>query len=200
MEQAGGKSSRVLLLNMETMNEIVSVQAMCSLHKIVVSQCYLAPEGPCILSVLPSHPTEISLPLSLTLFFIQDTDAAILLRHYGWNKERLIELWVETPEKLKVEAGIMDDEITPKLQDLSKFTCQVCFLSSSDVGTGKVPKMSTLALACGHRFCKDCYTQYIEGKIREGESRKIQCMEEKCGLIVDEKTVGILVGDEMLEK
>lgn len=100
-----------------------------------------------------------------------------------------------------MEAGINDDEETlPKLQPLTNFTCQVCYLSSADVGSGKSPKMSTLALACGHRFCQDCYTQYIEGKIKEGESRKIQCMDEKCGLIVDEKTVGLLVGNEMLEK
>lgn len=103
---------------------------------------------------------------------------------------------------MKLEAGITDVEQSPKLQALANFTCEVCYLSSSDIGDGKEknPKINTLALACGHRFCQDCYTMYIEGKIKEGESRKLQCMKENCGLVVDEKTVGILVGNDLLEK
>lgn len=49
--------------------------------------------------------------------------------------------------------------------------------------------------------CKPCYAQYVTSKIvDEGESRRIQCMGSKCGVIVDEKTVELLVESEVLEK
>lgn len=58
-----------------------------------------------------------------------------------------------------------------------------------------------MALACAHRFCVDCYRTYLEQKIKfEGESRRIQCMEEKCNLIVDEKTVGLVVNNDVFER
>lgn len=133
-----------------------------------------------------------------SMFMIKDTDAAILLRHFGWNKERLIERYMDSPDKVKLEAGVLEDPSRPKLQMLPDFTCQVCFTSSGDEPSGK---METLALACGHRFCRDCYGQYLGQKIREeGESRRVQCMREKCNLVVDERTVGLVVRPEVFER
>lgn len=49
--------------------------------------------------------------------------------------------------------------------------------------------------------CKDCYSQYITSKIvDEGESRRIQCMGSKCNVIVDEKTVELLVSRDVLDR
>ncbi len=169
---------------------------------------------------------------------LQDTDAAILLRHMSWNKERLIERYMDAPDDVKYEAGVMDDPARPRIVDMrpaDHFTCEICFTSTDDLppssepasasaatasgkspskGKGKAassasasasaatgPALSTLALGCGHRFCKDCYAEYLLRKIQEeGESRRVQCMEEKCKLVVDERTVGLLVPPEVLEK
>ncbi|KAN0065115.1 hypothetical protein ACQY0O_001612 [Thecaphora frezii] len=126
-----------------------------------------------------------------SMFMIKDTDAAILLRHFGWNKERLIERYMDSPETVNLEAGVHEDPSRPKLQMLADFTCEVCYTSSEDIKGGK---METLALACGHRYCKSCYQQYMDQKIREeGESRRMQCMKEKCNLVIDERTVGLVV-------
>ncbi|GAK64662.1 RING finger protein [Moesziomyces antarcticus] len=133
-----------------------------------------------------------------SMFMIKDTDAAILLRHFGWNKERLIERFMDSPDKVNLEAGVHDDPARPKLQKLPDFTCEICYMSSDDSPDGQ---METLALACGHRYCRDCYQHYLEQKIRaEGESRRVQCMREKCNLVIDERTVGLVVVPEVFER
>jgi ariadne-1 len=49
--------------------------------------------------------------------------------------------------------------------------------------------------------CKDCYSQYLTSKIvDEGESRRIQCMANDCKVIVDEKTVELLVSPDILSR
>lgn len=152
-----------------------------------------------------------------SLHLLQDTDAATLLRHFGWNKEKLIEKYMDDPEKVNLEAGVHEDPSRPKLMNLEDFTCDICFRSTDDFipapsskgkgrGTSKIqslppPTIQTLALACGHRFCTDCYGSYLGQKIKlEGESRRIQCMEEKCNLVMDEKTVGLLVSADLFER
>lgn len=128
---------------------------------------------------------------------------------------------MDTPEKVNLEAGVQEDPSRPKLMNLTDFTCDICFRSPEDVAAaakplggskGKCrsssrsaaanpPTIATLALACGHRFCTDCYGNYLDQKIKlEGESRRIQCMEEKCNLVMDEKTVGLLVSPELFER
>ncbi|CAO1621157.1 unnamed protein product [Jaminaea pallidilutea] len=133
-----------------------------------------------------------------SMFVVKDTDAAILLRHYGWNKERLIERYMDDPDAVKVQAGVIDDPTRPKLQKSRDFTCSVCYTSTEDEDSGV---LETLALGCGHRFCKDCYQAYVEQKVREeGESRRVQCMQEKCKLVLDEKTVKLLVPPATYER
>jgi ariadne-1 len=146
------------------------------------------------------------------MFAIKNTDAAILLRHFGWNKERLIERYMDAPEKVNREAGVHEDPSHPRMQALSDFTCDICFTSADDMpvpppkdkAKGKKaapPTLNTLAMACNHRFCVDCYRTYLEQKIRiDGESRRIQCMEEKCNIVVDEHTVEMVVSPALVER
>ncbi|KAN0062863.1 hypothetical protein ACQY0O_004684 [Thecaphora frezii] len=94
-----------------------------------------------------------------SMFMIKDTEVAILLRHFGWNKERLIERYMDSPETVNLEAGVHKDPSRPKLQMLANFTCEVCYTSSEDIKGGK---MEMLALACGHWYCKSCYQQYMD--------------------------------------
>lgn len=84
-----------------------------------------------------------------------------------------------------------DDTRKPRLQRGKSFVCEVCYDDSAD---------ETLALSCGHRFCKSCYAHYVSSKIHEGESRNIQCMAGKCRKVVDEATVEQLVGPDLLAR
>ena len=77
------------------------------------------------------------------------------------------------------------------------FSCPICCL---DYEPAEVDS-STLALSCGHQACTDCWTTYLESKIRdEGESVRIACMENGCDKVVGEKIVDGLVGEVTREK
>lgn len=54
-----------------------------------------------------------------------------------------------------------------------------------------------LAADCGHKFCKDCWKQYLTFKIRdEGVAEAISCPESDCEIIVDDVAVLKLVEDK----
>ena len=131
------------------------------------------------------------------MFVISNADAAALLRHFRWNKERLIERYMDSPEQVKYEAGVLDNPDCPRFLTLTDFTCGVCYLSADDMGG----TIDTVALPCGHRYCHDCYAHYAQQKVAEdGESRRIECMNEGCKLVVDQDTMSKLLPPALLER
>lgn len=130
--------------------------------------------------------SQVSLILGLST-----EDAATLLRYFRWNKEKLFEQYMDSSEKVLRLAGVSSASDMKHAIVLAKdlgidFMCDICCDDSSD--------METISVSCGHRFCRTCYTHYVVQKIREeGESRRIQCPESDCAVIVDEKTVELLV-------
>ena len=97
------------------------------------------------------------------MFMVSTADAAVLLRHFQWNKEKLIERYMDEPDEIKWEAGVPDRDSCPRMLDMPDFTCDICFMSADDYGG----LISTLSMPCGHRYCKSCYTHYVEQKVRE---------------------------------
>ncbi|KAJ3032677.1 hypothetical protein HDV00_007275 [Rhizophlyctis rosea] len=120
--------------------------------------------------------------------------AATLLRHFRWNKERLVEQYMDKPDAVAKEAGvILDTSKQPKFMPVPGFMCDIC--------CNDEPGLLTLALSCNDRFCRDCYEHYLTQKItEEGESRRIQCPASGCKVVVDEKTVETVVKPEVLTK
>ncbi|KAJ3035179.1 hypothetical protein HK097_004269, partial [Rhizophlyctis rosea] len=120
--------------------------------------------------------------------------AATLLRHFRWNKERLVEQYMEKPEAVAHESGvILDSSKQPKFVAVPGFMCDIC--CNDEAG------LLTLAMSCNHRFCRDCYEHYLTQKIaEEGESRRIQCPASGCKVVVDEKTVEMVVKEEVCTK
>lgn len=126
--------------------------------------------------------------------------AGMLLRYMAWNKERLIEKYMDNSYAVSTAAGITEPELrtsvsppirssasrrptrattklahppkpaTPKLP----FVCPICFDDSG---------LPTRALSCGHQFCTVCWTTYVTSKIREESEHSIKCMAEGCGLV-----------------
>ncbi|GAA5943109.1 E3 ubiquitin-protein ligase HEL1 [Sporobolomyces koalae] len=123
---------------------------------------------------------------------LKPESAAVLLRHFGWKKEKLVEAYMEDAEGTLEKAGIHESSSQPRLKRVRGFTCEVCYDDETK---------ETLALNCDHRFCKACYSQYITSKVvDEGESRRIQCMANDCKVIVDEKSVELLVSPEVMTR
>ncbi|KAF9873500.1 IBR domain-containing protein [Colletotrichum karsti] len=122
---------------------------------------------------------------------IRKEDVAILLRHFRWNKERLIEDYMDTPNKV-LEAAGLGSNVTgpPKLEAIPGFMCDICCEDEDG--------LQTFSLKCGHRYCVDCYRHYLTQKIREeGEAARIQCPTEGCGRIIDSKSLDLLVTPEL---
>jgi ariadne-1 len=121
--------------------------------------------------------------------------AAILLRHSRWNKERLIDQYMEKTEDTLENAGLGQDAETnpPKVQRVKGFSCDICCDDS--------PSLETFAMKCGHRFCVECYKQYLSTKITdEGEAARIRCPGEGCTRIVDSKSLDLLVEHDLRDR
>jgi ariadne-1 len=118
--------------------------------------------------------------------------AAILLRHARWNKERLIDQYMDRTDAVLESAGLGPDAQTnpPRVERVAGFVCDICCDDS--------PSLDTFALKCGHRFCVTCYTQYLATKITdEGEAARIRCPGEGCTRIVDSRALDLLVTHDL---
>ncbi|KAL1412722.1 hypothetical protein Q8F55_000469 [Vanrija albida] len=150
-----------------------------------------------------------------TLLEVPPSTAAILLRHYSWNGEKLQEEFWTDPAKALGESGLSPPgspstsiASLPPASPVSQvaksrnpfkrtrssqnvpFECPICCNEHPASETDK----TTFSLGCGHRFCRECWDEYISGKIKgEGESARIQCMESGCHRVVREEAVDELV-------
>lgn len=119
---------------------------------------------------------------------------AILLRHMRWNKERLIEQYMDRQEEMLEAVGLGEDnEGKPQIKKMQKFSCEIC--------CNDEPGIDTFAMKCGHRFCAACYKQYLSQKIKEeGEAARIRCPGDGCNRVVDSKSLDLLVASELKER
>lgn len=164
---------------------------------------------------------------------VQASTAAILLRHYAWNAEKLQEQFWNDPARALLEAGLsppsspststvllppssprhparsIRNTFSPARRTrsipaapgavalASAFECSICCVDYPK----DQAEAQTLALGCGHRFCRTCWTEYLNGKVQnEGESARIQCMENGCNRIVREEIVDELVTGNVSKK
>lgn len=132
---------------------------------------------------------EVNMILDMT-----KEDAAIMLRYFKWNKERLLEDYMDRPEQVLEAAGLNTTTAKPpKLETIPGFMCDICCEEDDE--------LESFALKCGHRYCVDCYRQYLKQKIKdEGEAARIQCPSDGCGRILDSKSLDILVTSDLVER
>ncbi|RKU41721.1 hypothetical protein DL546_004114 [Coniochaeta pulveracea] len=125
---------------------------------------------------------------------IRPEEAAILLRYFRWNKERLIEDYMDKPRQVLEAAGLTQKSgKPPRLEVIPGFVCDIC--CEDEEG------LESYALKCGHRYCVNCYRHYLAQKIREeGEAARIQCPSDDCNLIIDSISLDLLVTSELTER
>jgi ariadne-1 len=116
---------------------------------------------------------------------------AILLRYFRWNREKLIEAYMEHQADVLEAAGLGEDEASEcRLQKIPRFSCDIC--CDDD------PGIVTFALKCGHRFCVECYKTYVVSKIKnESNAARIKCPGDSCNRIVDSKSLELLVPNDL---
>ncbi|KAJ6636514.1 E3 ubiquitin-protein ligase ariadne-1 [Pseudolycoriella hygida] len=126
---------------------------------------------------------------------IPGTIARILLNHFKWDKEKLMERYYDDDQdSFFREAHVINPfnkpiNITkPKLKISGTEECEICFQFFQ-------PNLMT-GLKCGHKFCISCWGEYLTTKImEEGLGQSIACAAHGCDILVDDVTVMNLVPD-----
>ena len=135
---------------------------------------------------------------------IPHTVTRILLNHFRWDKEKLMERYYDgDQDRLFSEAHVVNPYkkdtgnggARPKKMtrlatsaDSVPSVCEICFMTKS--------QKDMTGLECGHKFCTDCWTDYLTSKIVEdGMGQTISCAAFDCDILVDDDTVMKLVTD-----
>lgn len=121
---------------------------------------------------------------------IPSTSTRILLNYFNWDKEKLMERFYDgNQDELFKEAHVVNPfkkvPIAAKPKVSRKFLgteeCDICFMTFS-------PSDMT-GLECGHRFCYQCWNEYLTTKImEEGVGQTIACAAHNCPILVDDET------------
>ncbi|KAJ7622701.1 hypothetical protein B0H17DRAFT_1085285 [Mycena rosella] len=135
------------------------------------------------------------------IFGVDASTASLLLRHLAWNKERLIEQYMDHATKMLVAAGVSIPEPEParpsrrparkpaaKSPKSETFVCPICF--------DDAPDLAPLALDCTHAACSGCWAAYITSKIRDEAEHACRCMAEGCALVAPDAFVRAAVDPE----
>jgi len=129
-----------------------------------------------------------------TVVEIPATTTRILLNHFKWDKEKLMERFYDgDQEALFSEAHVVSPfkkNIKVQKFPMKSMTgmeeCEICLMMMP-------PSMMT-GLECGHRFCMKCWTEYLTTKImEEGMGQTIACAAHGCDILVDDATVMRLI-------
>jgi ariadne-1 len=106
------------------------------------------------------------------------TMAALLLRTHEWNKERLIERWMEDSAAVLKKAGISSGDLVTKPKKLAaKLECPICLDDTTNE--------NSYALGCGHRYCTPCWTRYLTTALQSAHTAvSTRCPFPKCGALV----------------
>jgi ariadne-1 len=111
------------------------------------------------------------------LLFLSPTEAACLLRHYGWKSQKLQADWLTDSAKVRASAGLSEPKpLTPAAAAAKTVQCSSAFCD-------EVPKENATALNCGHWFCDSCWTGYLVSQVKHGRSCVFAtCMGMRCTL------------------
>ncbi|CAG0924221.1 unnamed protein product, partial [Notodromas monacha] len=139
-----------------------------------------------------------------------DAVTRLLLLHHGWDKESLLEKYYEGPEnavQMMIDAGI-DKTVAEKEGENSSapgsptkrrssaksksslpttFECGICMEPAKPTWRGE-------DAGCGHRFCRDCYRDYISSRILSGTMNEwATCPQSDCEQLVSHEQIESLL-------
>jgi ariadne-1 len=141
------------------------------------------------------------------LLSIDASTAGTLLRHFNWNKEKLLARYFENSQSVCEEAGVgvgtNADAGAAGGTAGSAASAKVVALEGEaicSISDEPTEAEDSTALSCHHRFCNSCWREYLTVKINEGQSTSLHCLQFKCNLRVDESIVKRIVEPEVFDK
>eukprot|EP01084_Bolivina_argentea_P043040 79323_1 len=123
---------------------------------------------------LKEHMKEMIASISATLN-IDDEMVSLLLRRYDWKSDRLMENYLSDSRKcLKQHTMHLIDGKKDETMSNAEIECPIC--------VSDVKLRDTFSLGCNHRFCNECWTDYIASNIhnKSFNSILIECPGHKC--------------------
>ncbi|XP_047014211.1 E3 ubiquitin-protein ligase arih1l isoform X1 [Ictalurus punctatus] len=127
------------------------------------------------------------------------TITRIMLSHFNWDKEKLMERYFDgNLDKLFSECHVINPSKKARTRPMSTRSsnqdmhCQICYLN--------YPTSYFTGLECGHKFCMQCWGDYLTTKIiEEGMGQTISCPAHNCDILVDDNTVMRLITDSKVK-
>lgn len=127
---------------------------------------------------------------------IPSTTTRILLNYFNWDQEKLMEKFFDgNQDDLFKLARVVSPfkkvtAVKPKVVNkiLGTEECEICFVI--------YPSTQMTGLECGHRFCSQCWNEYLTTKVmEEGVGQSIACPAHNCPILVDDQTAMEFIRD-----
>ncbi|KAM8827264.1 ankyrin repeat and IBR domain-containing protein 1-like isoform 1-T4 [Synchiropus picturatus] len=146
--------------------------------------------------------------------------AEALLRAHDWDREKLLEAWMNNAEECCQRSGVQmpnpppngynawdtlpsprtprtprssitsPDQINLTPTDEDSAMCGICM---SSISVFEEP----VDMSCGHEFCRACWEGFLNLKIQEGEAHNIFCPAFDCYQLVPVEVIESVVSREM---
>uniref|UniRef100_A0A3Q3T3X3 Ankyrin repeat and IBR domain-containing protein 1 n=1 Tax=Mastacembelus armatus TaxID=205130 RepID=A0A3Q3T3X3_9TELE len=146
--------------------------------------------------------------------------AEALLRAHDWDREKLLEAWMNNAEECCQRSGVQmpnpppsgcnawdtlpsprtprttrssitsPDQISLITADEESSLCGICM---SSISVFEEP----VDMSCGHEFCRACWEGFLNLKIQEGEAHNIFCPAFDCYQLVPVEVIESVVSREM---
>lgn len=150
---------------------------------------------------VPWQPFEVYLQMQefmyqiVELLFVSNTTARLLLKHYDWDKDKLIIDFIEGREKCFKDANVLDNlNLTTNNGKPDENVCEICYTEGDLISL----------IECHHAFCRDCWAGHLCTQIKDSIGIDIiYCPGHDCKVVVDDDKVLELVPaseTELVEK
>lgn len=128
--------------------------------------------------------------------------ASILLQYFRWNEDKLLERFMDSSQDVLREVGepqngpLLEMSSRPskraRLDTPSEFMCMIC--------CDTPPIEEAFGLRCSHKFCTNCWKEYVMTKIKQEGQCFFKCMQDGCATTVDEPSIRHLADDSTFER
>ncbi|KAL6601576.1 hypothetical protein ACP70R_044796 [Stipagrostis hirtigluma subsp. patula] len=118
--------------------------------------------------------------------------AAVLLRHYRWDGDKLTDEWFDDERRVRDAVGLPADGAIPTELNERPCTCFICF-DRHEPGEMR-------SAGCSHFYCHECWLGYIRAAVGDGpRCLYLRCPDTDCSAAVVRELVDeVAAGDEAL--